>query len=251
MCSSAHQAAIWDNFTSTIKDVYLPEQGDTWCSTTLLSPNKMQSTSSTSLPDFHQNRTSSACNIQNSKQRIDCISNTQSPEGSARLSTTSPSDFEQRSPSQSSCSSKNSSTLSYRSISSLPKFDSRLSESSVSLPSRLPSQIDENNNWIHTTKNNSVDLLDVKFDSFVNEVPARLNGNTYSYLIDKWNGSTEFTIKESGNKLNVSNNYIEDKDKSDTNLASEGNASEKSMSRVRRFFKKAWCCCTGQKTTDN
>lgn len=249
MCSSAHQAEIWDNFTSTIKDVYSPEQGDTWCSTTLLPPNIMQSTSSTSLPDFEQ--TSSVSNIQNSKQRIDCIANTQSPEGSARLSTTSQSDFEQQSPSQISSFSKYSSTLSYRSISSLPKFDSRLSESSVSLPSRLPSQIDENKNWIPTTKNCSVHLFDVKFDSFVNEVPARLNGYTHSYDIDKWNGSTEFIIKESDNKLNVSNNFIEDINNSDTNLASEGKASEKSMSRVGSFFKKAWCCCTGQKTNDN
>lgn len=242
MCTSANQAEVWDNFTSTIKEVYMPEQGDTWCSTTLHPPMSTQSSPTSSSTEFEQK--SSVHILRRSKPKVSRISSLQSPRKAA-ITSASSTDFERRSLSQSSHFSTLSSTISCHSLLTVPKFDPTLSESIVSLPAKFPSEADENNNLKCSRRSYSVDLLDIKFESFVNDAKEGITG-----YICTWTGSADDITENYDGKLNVSNNFIMGSDNSTTGFHAENEEKEKSDSRFSRFLKRTWCCCTGKKSSE-
>jgi hypothetical protein len=184
LCTSANQAEVWDNFTSTIRDVYMPERGDIWCSPSFQPP---------------------ALN----------------------------SDFEQPSDNISQCSSH--SKNSYKSFSLLQGFESRLSESSVSLPAKLPSQADDKNIMLKCSdKSQSM----IQFEKFVNDAGAASSGSN----------STSFTCPFADITLNVSNNFVEVRDISNTDIDfTEVLQDRNEDGRCCGLFKRVFCCFTNSK----
>ncbi|XP_045211157.2 uncharacterized protein LOC123562594 [Mercenaria mercenaria] len=234
MCTSTNQAEVWDNFTSTIREVYMPERGDIWCNLTLQPPKRNEVSPRSLSKEFDKRSSVSSDNAYSSKHDLNFPQKFQSPKNSVSFSRTSSVDFEQ--PSVDFSKYDSISAMSHGFDLPFLKLGPKLSESSESLPPKLPSQA-ANNSWLKDPrKNQSMLNLDIKFESFVNDSPTLPSEDREISVM----GLSTF----SADKLNISNNFIDIRDTSNTTLSDTSETSEESSGRLNRFFRRVFSCCS-------
>jgi hypothetical protein len=130
-------------------------------------------------------------------------------------------------------------TISYQDVNSSHQIVSILSESSESLPVKLPSHADDDNFW----SNDAVRSQSMIFESFVNGVDA-VSGD-----VDTDSRHTCFLADDTV-KHNISNNFIPVKGISDTNICITSEKEEKRDGRFCSLLKKGVLLCQQVKALD-